>query len=193
MSIIFASMLNVNCVAVDRYIALVYAPLRYEVVVTFKRQITVCAAIWIGPMFIMFVLFYITAFYFTLLIIAVIVLMVLIITVCLYFKIYHSISKSDHYLASMNISNAKKSRKLLKTCLTITILYCILWLPYLVISCLVFIPGLACYLGRSLVYMNFFSGSLVFINSLTNPLIYWYNLPDFRNSFYDICGRKERC
>ncbi|XP_033099548.1 melanocortin receptor 4-like [Anneissia japonica] len=189
-SLIFTSISNVTAVAVDRSLALVFIPLRYESIVTIKRLLVSCFCLWVGPLAIQPVLHFYSESEIDLRIFSTTCLIALTATAIFYLIIYQKISECDQRLTAMGVKGVNSSTILLKTFSIIIGVSMILWLPYLVISICVSFQKIACSFGTSYVLVYIISHLITIVNSLINPIIYWCRLSDFRNAVKHIFCRR---
>ena len=178
-SLLVASVLNILAVALDRSIALKWAPLRYDLLVTRQRRLIACALIWILSFSI-----YLPAsalldshvhFILGNLVSPVIVLTLLMITTITYILVFrpHGVTILGQQQAGIR---QKQSRNIMVTFALILGSSFLCWLPMCV--CLPLEYLYEDYLEYKVIDdISYFSFALVSVNLVLNPIKSEWNLP----------------
>ncbi|XP_033113749.1 sphingosine 1-phosphate receptor 3-like [Anneissia japonica] len=178
---LLTSVFALTAIAIDRYIALIWAPFRYNIIVTPKRCVSVCLLLGFGPV----VLFYIIYNFDDIIptyIIIVCVSVTLTMNTCLYRNIYKQLQRKQGDIPVMQ-QDLEESKKLLKTFIIVVGIFIMTWIPYIIITDVFQILhtyqkiSLDCYL---LILVNAYG--LTMLNSLANPIIYCFRMPSFRRA-----------
>ncbi|XP_033122533.1 G-protein coupled receptor 12-like isoform X2 [Anneissia japonica] len=180
------SLFAVSCVAIDRYIALVWAPMKYHLIVT-PKSCTLAVIIVIASQ--TFVGILLNLYRQCEICFPMILFLYIALNVTLYIVIYKSIGNNRKSI-SIPRHTLDESKRLLRT-------FCI------IVGVFTLTLGLVCFMYIFLIvngtipdpktvityYLCYF---LMTINSLANPIIYWFRLSEFRKAVKNIfCLRIE--
>ena len=177
-SLLVASVLNILAASVDCSIAIRWAPLTYDFIVTAPRCFIVCVLIWIVSLSIYlpaaFVLhsYIVVGFVFS----PICILTLLFITAANYTAVFRQINSFDLNMLSQNQTTLRKrqSREILITFALILGSSFICWLPMCICLLLEYFVGSN--LPDYFAYITNFSFSLMSVNLALNPAIYIWRL-----------------
>ncbi|XP_033113746.1 adrenocorticotropic hormone receptor-like [Anneissia japonica] len=177
---LLTSVLALAAIAIDRYIALIWAPFRYNIIVTPKRCVTVCLLLVFGP----FVLFSIIYAFFdnttANVTITCVTAAIIIMNTCIYRNIYKQLQRKQVGIPVMQ-QDLEESKKLLMTFTIIVGIFIITWTPLIILTLTTGVLGLFGN-GRSYFLMMIIGYEIGMVNSLANPIIYWFRMPTFRRA-----------
>ncbi|XP_071956046.1 melanocyte-stimulating hormone receptor-like [Antedon mediterranea] len=165
---------SIACIAIDRYIALVWAPMKYHLIVT-KKTCTI-AVITV----IIFKAVFIALAEGSTFILAMSTMVYMILNTTLYITIYKTIcNNKDCVLSTQKL---KKGKKMLITFCVIVLVFDITnGLTVLIHSVgLIFVASTDDATTHFLLY--YISFCLMSVNALVNPIIYWFRLTEFRKA-----------
>ena len=191
-SLLVAS-LNILAVALDRSIALKWAPLRYDLLVTKQRRLIACVLIWILSFSIYLppsvLLDSHVHFILGNLVSPAIVLTLLIITTITYVLVFRSISSIDFTILGQQQASIrqKQSRQIMVTFALILGSSFLCWLPMCI--CLPIEYFYENYLEYKIIDdISYFSFSLVSVNLVLNPIIFLWKLPGgISQTWFGMC------
>lgn len=87
-----------------------------------------------------------------------------------------------------NSWNNQKEMKLILTIFFVIILFIAAWTPFMVINIITFLC-VKCFIPNKVVY---FSKLLHYSNSVVNPVVYGYRLPEFKKAFYILLKKRKQ-
>ena len=183
-----ASFLGVVAVSVDRFLA-VHLHLRYHELVTFKRVVAVVISIWVFSVFVsLIILWGLLRIQNLILLIGVVIGLLL--TTVLYIRIYLVARRHKNQIQSLQIQVEQTGEmanfaSLIKSAVGICYVYLVFlvcYLPYMICVTAVRINGHS--VALKMLYL--FSGTLVFLNSSLNPVIYCWKMRHIRHAVMDI-------
>ena len=183
---ICTSFFGVIALSVDRFLAIHFF-LSYKELVTHKRVVSVVISIWLFSAFLSSIYLW-TPGNITFLMFAIIDLTCVIVATFLTFKVYRAARSHLNELQAMELSAQQASRngdmvsvaRLKKFAMLAVYVYVVFLVCYLPSTCLFWVvsftpePGTITYLFQA------FAGTLVFLNSTLNPLIYCYKIGSIR-------------
>ena len=186
------SLLTLTAISLDRYIA-VHLHLRYKEIVTVKRVTAVLVSIWMVG--IIYGLLFLWSRTFTNIFSIVLILLNVCVTTFAYCKIYRVVRRHQAQIHrqmqafvgqqegnSLNLPQFKKSlvNMLLIYC---TFLFC--YLPYIIVTVVIFITGRTMS-KQSILEVAYL---LVYINSTLNPLVYCWRFQQIRAAIRETARR----
>ncbi|XP_033113747.1 sphingosine 1-phosphate receptor 3-like [Anneissia japonica] len=178
---LLTSVLSLAAIAIDRYIALIWAPFRYNIIVTPKRCVTVCLLLGFGPV-VLFYIIYNFDYNISNYIIIVCVSVTLTMNTCLYRNIYKQLQRKQGDIPVMQ-QDLEESKKLLKTFIIVVGIFIMTWIPYIIITVIIqilFNYEKVSFDSYLLIMVNAYG--LTLLNSLANPIIYCFRMPSFRRA-----------
>lgn len=189
---------NLCAVSIDRYVAIT-AVFRYHRVMTRQKCFTALAMIWIFSFIFGSVRLFINdpailpRLWISTTILTVIVPLFLI-AFC-YLEIYRAAKKqcgkiAQHKLSAEEARLSVKNRKASWTAAIIISLFVIMWIPSFVASCIELVTVDRCKKLR-IDFAWFWLAFLCFSSSAVNPWVFTIRVPEFKNTFRRILGRKR--
>ncbi|XP_033112975.1 adrenocorticotropic hormone receptor-like [Anneissia japonica] len=177
------SMFSISAVAIERYIVIVAAPFTYKQVITFKRCIIVCVLFWILTISLFIAVYAYVYNKYTRLVFCIFSLITIIASYILYFRISVSLRKNDQNVTKHLGQNAVgRSQKLIRSFGILLVVATICWLP---LCCFFIIAVFDESVDENVFVLNVLY-CLSVSNSLINPFIYWYRLPEIKEGIYDL-------
>lgn len=178
------SILHLMLVSIERLYAIGW-PVKHRVSLK-KHYLVVLAITWLVSLatFTLFVpkkeVTHIPRF-FVLLILFFIPLLVILAT---YFAIWWIVSYREH---GTNYWTPNKEVKLAVILFSVSILFVIAWMPFIVMNIVSYLCS-NCFISTTLVY---FSKLLHYSNSMANPIVYSFRMPEFKKAFICIIKRHD--
>ena len=184
-----SSLLNIVTISVDRFLA-VHLHLRYQELVTHRRVIAAVISIWLLSAVISSSVFWDPLLFSSQVIGLVIMTVCLILVVIVYWRIYIVLKRHKNQIEGLQIqevqqgvqngdlSNFLKLRKSALGTFYLCIVFMICYLPSYIVSFLL--------LARPLYEAQFYTTTLVFLNSSLNPVIYCWKMRPIRRTLMDI-------
>jgi len=183
-----ASFLTITAATVDRYLAL-KLHLSYVSVVTTYRVMAVCISTWFISGFLSIFLFLAISEYY-ILILSIMIPSIILIGFC-YCKIFAVVQHHHNQIhiqtgaleGQGTFPNIHRFKKTLSALFYLFVLFIILYTPYVAVMLLHEINGV------SMLYLNgwIVSTSLMYTNSVLNPLIYCWRLRELRTAMKETC------
>ena len=180
----FASYIGIVALTVDRFLA-IHLHLRYQELVTHKRVVAVVSSVWVssGVIALLRQLSSLISSAFQ----GTITSICFIITGIFYCKIYAAVrhhSNQIHALQAAQNEDMVNATRVQKSALATFYVYVVFLVCYLPISC----AGIAMTIGKTplLSHLQYFTLTLVYINSSLNPLIYCWKMRHIRQTVMDI-------
>ena len=185
--LVLASHLGVFALTVDRFLA-VHLHLRYQELVTYKRVIAVVSSVWVLSASITLLRQLYSAVD-SHIMPAVIVVVCIITTGLLYCKIYAAVRHHTNQINALQVQQVAQNKEMADAArqrkMALTFYVCVvLSVCYLPISCVVFakING-----ETALLYhLEYYTLTLVYLNSSLNPLIYCWKMRLIRQTVMEI-------
>ena len=184
----FASYFGVVLLTVDRFLA-IHLHLRYQQLVTYKRVVAVVISVWLLSALISFLSSSMAQVALSI-VLGTILVVCVVITGILYCKIYAAVRHHTNQIHALQVqqeaqnedmANAARQRK---TALATFYVYVVFLACYLPISCVRFaeINGETALLS----HLEYFTLTLVYLNSSLNPLIYCWKMRYIRQTVMEI-------
>ena len=186
--LVLASHLGVFALTVDRFLA-IHLHLRYQELVTYKRVIAVVSSVWVFSASITLLRQLYSAVD-SRIMPAIIVVVCIITTGLLYCKIYAAVRHHTNQINALQVRQVAQNKEMAdaarqrKVALATFYVYVVLSVCYLPIACVVFakING-----ETALLYhLEYYTLTLVYLNSSLNPLIYCWKMRHIRQTVMEI-------
>ena len=184
----FASYFGVVLLTVDRFLA-IHLHLRYQELVTYKRVVAVVISVWLLSALISFLSLSMGLVAFSI-VLGTISVVCVVITGILYCKIYAAVRHHTNQMHALQVQQEAQNEDManaarqIKTALATFYVYVVFLACYLPISCVRFaeINGETALLS----HLEYFTLTLVYLNSSLNPLIYCWKMRYIRQTVMDI-------
>ncbi|XP_033113434.1 adenosine receptor A2b-like [Anneissia japonica] len=182
---------TVCVVALDRSLALVWAPLRYASIVTTNACKFACVVLLVCPTTCLLLASHVS-FDLMINVYAVLTLVIIFLNGFLYTNIYYQLCKQRE---NFNVSSQEMTelKKLLKT-FSITVgMFAIAWSPFAISTIMFNIIGVNCRANSSILSMVLITNIMSGLNTLANPIIYAFRLTELRKGLKSlfICRRSS--
>ena len=178
-----ASFFGVVAISVDRFLA-IHFHLRYQELVTYKRVLAAVISIWILSLF-MSLLWYCVPLAIGARAKFTVIAIGLVLTTVVYTRIHLTVRRHKKQIQSLQVQQTVHRGEIAEFAVGFSYVYLVLLICYL--------PGFCCLIviatnGTSISLKSFFlfSGSLVFLNSSLNPIIYCWKMRNIRHAIMDI-------
>ena len=177
-----ASFLGVVAISVDRFLA-IHLHLRYQELVTHKRVVVVVISIWLLSAFLSLMMLWLPSDIHSLFI-SIGVGVCLLVTTLVYIKIYLAVRRHKNQIQALQVQNPNFA-SLIKSAVSTFWVYLVFLICYLPMS--ICLAVLAIYGPNIALKRTFlFSGTLVFLNSSLNPVIYCWKMRHIRQAIMTI-------
>ncbi|KAL9956578.1 hypothetical protein ACROYT_G038071 [Oculina patagonica] len=185
-----ASFSGVVAVSVDRFLA-IHLHLRYQELVTHKRVVAVVISIWVFSVFLSFLMVWVPTDT-KALIVYILGFVFVVVTSLVYIRIYLAVRRHKYDIQALQIQQVAQSTQetahfasLVKSAVSIFYVYLVFllcYLPYFISLVATEINGPSITLKKFI----FFAGTLGFLNSSLNPVIYCWKMRHIRHAIMDI-------
>ncbi|XP_033109601.1 melanocortin receptor 4-like [Anneissia japonica] len=180
---ILISICSIACIAIDRYIALVWAPMRYHLIVTRKSCTIAVLVVIISQTSVALFLFLYCGWCSHVMLI--VISLYIAVNTTLYITIYKSIHNYRMKVPRLK-HTFRESKRLLGTFSIIVGVLILTWGMVCSVCLILYYKGI---LSNTYTYMSiiiyYLSYCLTTINSLANPIIYWFRLTEFQKAVKD--------
>ena len=179
--LVVISMFTVTAISIDRYLA-IYFHLRYPQFVTLKKVIYLQITLWVASA--LFTLTRLSSFRIYFAVNMVLVILCLFLTCLAYTKIFIVLRRHQAQIQDEVSSEAtprmKQLRKSVINTFYVVFVFLVCFLPYCCLTVVIIInPNMR---SKSVMLLNLYSTSTIFLNSSLNPLIYWWRRREFRET-----------
>ena len=187
--LVLASHLGVFALTVDRFLA-IHLHLRYQELVTYKRVVAVVSSVWVFSASITLLRQLYSAVD-SHIVPAVIVVVCIITTGLLYCKIYAAVRHHTNQINALQVQQVAQNREMAdaarqrKMALATFYVYVVLSVCYLPIACVVF-AKISSETALLYSHLEYFTLTLVYLNSSLNPLIYCWKMRRIRQTVVEI-------
>ena len=183
------TLLTVTAISFDRLLALLLR-IRYRQLVTLKRTYLIVTALWIVPVVCTTMHLWnsqVTTWYSSIL-----TSLCLVLSTASFGKIFHALRHQQIHVQNQfhqgqsheaNLFNMARYRKAVSSALWVQLALVICYLPIVIVEALT-IQGLP----SSVVIAKEFAGTLVFLNSTLNPILYCWKMNEVRQAVKEIIG-----
>ena len=180
----YASLFSVTAVCADRFLA-IHLHLRYQELVTYKRLATVVVSTWVISAFISLIRFRLpkNIMYVSF---AVIQSACIVTATSLSVKLYPTIRRHINQIQVPQVAkndqgeSVQRKRKSAMASLYVYLVFIVCYLPN---TCVLLIIATNSKRSNSLQHLQFYTLTLLFLNSTLNPLIYYWKMKDIQHTF----------
>ncbi|XP_033106169.1 adenosine receptor A2b-like [Anneissia japonica] len=187
--IFVTSVLSLTAIGIERYIAIVASPLVYASNVMTKSMLIVLILLWFVPLLVwilIFKFFHMDNSMVMDLITGIFVILLLFLNTSVYLAIYRYIKHQEKELRAFgrNFNRVKRTAHILKVFAIITGIMWMCWFPSFVLIVISFCVEQM--RNDVWMYCTICVRILLRVNSMANPPIYWWQIPEYRKALREI-------